>query len=112
MRILLSVFLLALSLVGCTNSETIGTNENKEKSTTDEVNVKWKPSPTFFSGNYLMRGEKGKLGFMDAPFVAGQKQKYMWHFWGKPEDFNGVLEEDQPVYTGRPLLCISMSRYS
>lgn len=39
--------------------------------------------------HYTMRGVQGQYGFIDSPFVAGQGQKYMWHFWGKPEDFVG-----------------------
>jgi hypothetical protein len=36
-----------------------------------------------------LRGVQGLFGFIDMPFVAGQGQKYMWHFWGAPEAFVG-----------------------
>lgn len=39
--------------------------------------------------HYTMRGAPGQYGFIDSPFVAGRGNKYMWHLWGKPEDFVG-----------------------
>lgn len=32
---------------------------------------------------------QGQFGFIDYPFVAGKGNKYMWHFWGIPEDYAG-----------------------
>ncbi|MEF3303983.1 DUF4871 domain-containing protein [Paenibacillus sp. GYB003] len=53
----------------------------------------WEVSPTFKSGAYDMRGVKHRLGFIDAVgFKAGKANKYMWHFWGKPEELEGKLE--------------------
>ncbi|HYG56908.1 MAG TPA: hypothetical protein VD902_02405 [Symbiobacteriaceae bacterium] len=46
-------------------------------------------SPDGTQFTYTMRGAEGQYAFIDAPFVAGKGQKYMWHFWGKPEDYAG-----------------------
>ncbi|MDF2627868.1 MAG: hypothetical protein K0R39_1699 [Symbiobacteriaceae bacterium] len=32
-----------------------------------------------------IRGEEGKFGFEDAPFVSGQQDKYIWHFWNNAD---------------------------
>ncbi|OQP01014.1 DUF4871 domain-containing protein [Geobacillus sp. 44B] len=45
-------------------------------------NIDWRVSPVFSSGDYQMRGVPNKVAFIDAPFVANQNGKYMWHFWG------------------------------
>lgn len=60
-----------------------------------ELNVPeplWDISPLFSSGEYLMRGTAGKIGFIDAGFVAGLPNKYMWHFWGSEEELNGDFQ--------------------
>ena len=63
-------------------------------------------SPTFAipvmfndeEGQYILRGEQGKLGFLIGsglangevellPLLANEPNKYMWHFWG--QDLNG-----------------------
>ncbi|MCM3393162.1 DUF4871 domain-containing protein [Cytobacillus oceanisediminis] len=83
-----------LTTVGCTNKnkETITTNvENKD------LEQKWNQSPLFKSGNYTMIGEKGRLGFIydDSEvvrFYPNKTQKYMWHFWGEDQEFNGKLK--------------------
>ncbi|MFK7692598.1 DUF4871 domain-containing protein [Paenibacillus sp. HJGM_3] len=49
----------------------------------------WEVSPEFRSGTYLMRGVANKVGFIDPGFLAGKTNKYMWHFWGPPEELNG-----------------------
>lgn len=49
----------------------------------------WDITPEFGSGTYTMRGIEKKVGFIDAGFVAGKAQKYMWHFWGDDELLNG-----------------------
>ncbi|MGM0882955.1 MAG: DUF4871 domain-containing protein [Bacillota bacterium] len=51
----------------------------------------WEKSPLFRSGSYEMRGIEGKLGFIDPGFKAGKGNKYMWHFWGSPEELEGNL---------------------
>ncbi len=46
-------------------------------------------SPMFEVGPYTMVGEENRVGFIYSPFVPNQKQKYMWHFWGKPDELEG-----------------------
>ncbi|WP_027409839.1 hypothetical protein [Anoxybacteroides tepidamans] len=57
----------------------------------------WKESPLFQSGSYTMLGENGRLGFIyddseTMKFYPNKPQKYMWHFWGKDEEFDGDLK--------------------
>ncbi|TXK72381.1 hypothetical protein [Paenibacillus sp. N3.4] len=52
----------------------------------------WETSPLFQSGKYLMRGNENQDGFIDAGFIAGKSQKYMWHFWGTEAQLNGPFE--------------------
>ncbi|CAM4515966.1 hypothetical protein FHS16_003248 [Paenibacillus endophyticus] len=52
----------------------------------------WEISPEFRSGSYLMRGVSNQIGFIDAGFLAGKSQKYMWHFWGSDEQLNGPFD--------------------
>jgi len=51
----------------------------------------WEISPTFQSGAYSMRGTEGKVGIIDAGFIAGKSNKYMWHFW-KLGELDGKFE--------------------
>lgn len=69
----------------------------------------WEPSPTFRSGVYEMTGTEGKLGIINPGFVAGKRNKYMWHFWGSDEELTGASEiygvkegslRFEKVYTG------------
>ncbi|WP_332698747.1 hypothetical protein [Halalkalibacter lacteus] len=50
---------------------------------TDDIEV----SSMFKSGSYSMIGEEKKIGFIydeySTPFIAGEGNKYMWHFWGE-----------------------------
>jgi hypothetical protein len=52
----------------------------------------WELSPSFVSGSYKMTGTKEKLGFINAGFIEGKVNKYMWHFWGTNEELNGDLK--------------------
>ncbi|GGI45019.1 hypothetical protein GCM10008018_10000 [Paenibacillus marchantiophytorum] len=52
----------------------------------------WEISPQFVSDNYFMRGTEQKIGFIDAGFIAGNEQKYMWHFWGNEDQLNGPFQ--------------------
>jgi hypothetical protein len=52
----------------------------------------WEISPIFQSGNYIMRGIEKQVGFIDAGFIAGSSQKYMWHFWGTDEALGGPFQ--------------------
>ncbi|MBO9606764.1 MAG: DUF4871 domain-containing protein [Paenibacillaceae bacterium] len=49
----------------------------------------WEPSPHFQLGLLQMSGIKDKLAFVDAGFIAGKANKYMWHLWGNPESLQG-----------------------
>lgn len=51
----------------------------------------WKTSATFVSGSYEMTGVEGTAGFIDAGFIAGKTNKYMWHFWGEGALLDGKL---------------------
>ncbi|MDR6549214.1 DUF4871 domain-containing protein [Paenibacillus qinlingensis] len=52
----------------------------------------WEISPIFQSGNYWMRGLEKQVGFIDAGFIAGRTNKYMWHFWGTDEELDGPFQ--------------------
>ncbi|OEH91047.1 DUF4871 domain-containing protein [Bacillus solimangrovi] len=81
------VILLFISsiLIAC-NENTVATNENMED---------WKESPIFESDNYTMIGEQERLAFIygdeTVKFLPNKVNKYMWHFWGTEEEFNGSL---------------------
>jgi hypothetical protein len=49
----------------------------------------WEVSPLFTSGTYQLRGIPNKVGFIDAGFIAGKSNKYLWHFWGSEYELNG-----------------------
>ncbi|WP_108587968.1 hypothetical protein [Paenisporosarcina sp. OV554] len=84
-----------LTTVGCNNVS----DENDEAIPKKESNgLNWEQSPLFESGKYTMIGEEGRLGFIYddddevVKFYPNKKQKYMWHFWGEEEEFDGVLK--------------------
>lgn len=94
--------MLSLLVIGCSNTK-LTAKEEKE--------VKWEESARFVretivtddgqKDDIVFRiGDNGKLGFGEyGPFIAGQPQKYMWHFWGdektltKPFKVIGVSKE-------------------
>lgn len=55
----------------------------------------WQPSPIFQVGNYPMIGIENRVGFIYddevTRFYPNKKNKYMWHFWGENEEFQGKL---------------------
>ncbi|OCA91498.1 hypothetical protein A8F94_00915 [Bacillus sp. FJAT-27225] len=93
------VLILCLSLIGCSNTKQTIKEENWVESATlvREVVV----TDDGQKGDFVFRiGNNGKLGFGEyGPFIAGQSQKYMWHFWGdekvlkKPFKVIGVNKE-------------------
>ncbi|RPF50389.1 hypothetical protein [Aquisalibacillus elongatus] len=107
MKKLLFISICGFLLIGC----------NEENIQTPEEN--WDESATFVreaivtedgrEGEIVFRiGDNGKLGFYEyGPFIASEKQKYMWHFWGdddtltKPFRVIGISEE-----TGKELTVI------
>ncbi|WP_251028003.1 MULTISPECIES: DUF4871 domain-containing protein [unclassified Bacillus (in: firmicutes)] len=87
MKKIILALLLGLLLIGCSNTKQT-VKETKE--------VKWEESATLVQEietkqgtkieNVFRIGDNGKLGFGEyGPFIAGQPQKYMWHFWGDKE---------------------------
>lgn len=85
MRLSILIMILFLSLAGC------GAEEPKPD------NTEWQVSPMFKSGAYPVIGQEGKLGFIyddteATRFYPNKKQKYMWHFWGKPEELQGPVK--------------------
>lgn len=97
--VFLSVLLL---LVGCSEKET------KEKEAVSSNH--WQVSPTFDipidfggkKGKYVLLGKEGRLGFLVGsgneddikidPIIKGKPNKYMWHFWGNDDEFDGPLK--------------------
>ena len=74
---------------------------------------RWVNSPQFHSGDYQMTGTKNKIGIINPGFIAGKANKYMWHFWGTPEELTGSVKiialkqgstELQPIFEGNPSL--------
>ncbi|MDL4842405.1 hypothetical protein [Aquibacillus rhizosphaerae] len=71
---------------------------SKEENTS-EAEQSWEESPTLVrevvvtddgkKENFVFRiGDNGKFGFSEyGPFIEGEKQKYMWFFWGKEDTF-------------------------
>lgn len=74
---------LAVVLLGCSRTEP---EEDWELTGTFDVVTTAQDGRTV---TYTMRGVPGKYGIIDTPFVAGQGNKYMWHFWGEPGEFGG-----------------------
>ncbi|MGN1402251.1 MAG: hypothetical protein ACI4XL_12205 [Bacillus sp. (in: firmicutes)] len=84
----------ALLLNGCSLLETKEKAEPTAEAKTD-FDSRWKESPLFTAGGYTMIGEVNKLGFIydeDVRFIAGQKNKYMWHFWGVDDGANLTVQ--------------------
>ncbi|MRG86597.1 DUF4871 domain-containing protein [Salinibacillus xinjiangensis] len=85
-----------LLLIGC-SYETAKTSKQN-----------WEESATFVrkSGFVFRIGDNGRFGFGEyGPFIAGETQKYMWHFWGdadtltKPFKVIGVSKETSEKIT-------------
>ncbi|MGB3260283.1 DUF4871 domain-containing protein [Paenisporosarcina sp.] len=105
MKKTIMVVLLSFLLIGCS-----GTKQSIEEE-------KWEESATLVreivvtddgqKGDFVFRiGDNGMLGFGEyGPFIAGQTQKYMWHFWGeekiltKPFKVIGVSKETDEKIT-------------
>ncbi|MGE7621618.1 DUF4871 domain-containing protein [Viridibacillus sp. NPDC096237] len=98
-KIIFGCLLLIVILTGCSEEKKIVTEK------------KWEVSPTFAipttfndgtKGEYAFIGEQGKLGILVgsgkvgdvkvSPFVKGEPQKFMWHFLGGNEEFNGKFK--------------------
>lgn len=81
----------ALPLSGLWRFDVMVDQEKYGDIVVDVPDSSWEPSPSFRSGNYAMTGIVGRLGFIDPGFIAGQPNKYMWHFWGRDEELKGDL---------------------
>lgn len=72
--------LLVLLLTACAGDQ----SQNWQLSPTFDVVVKKDDGSQI---TYPMRGQEGRLGFIDSPFIAGKGNKYMWHLWAPAEQF-------------------------
>ncbi|MFS0671827.1 alpha/beta fold hydrolase [Ornithinibacillus sp. 179-J 7C1 HS] len=67
-------------------------------------------SSLFEANNYTMIGEEGRIGFIYdgtdvTRFIPNQAQKYMWHFWGEPDELDGEFQViGKNVSSGEELL--------
>ncbi|MGG0655358.1 hypothetical protein [Rummeliibacillus pycnus] len=103
MKKLLGALLLVVLLVGCSEQTTQGKGEVHS--------TKWEVSPTFDipvnfgdgkKGKYVLIGKEGRMGFLIGsgsgdhvaidPIIEGKGNKYMWHFWGNKDEFDGPLK--------------------
>ncbi|SDO67156.1 DUF4871 domain-containing protein [Halobacillus aidingensis] len=70
---------LFMMFVGCQQT---GNEESPVTTKTEE----------FEAGSYTMRGIPDRVAFIDAPWIEGETQKYMWHFWGSEEELEGAFK--------------------
>ena len=79
------VFLVAISTIGCSNETIKKAEESWEESATFVIEVIVTDDGQ--TDDFIFRiGDNGKLRFGEyGPFIAGEDQKYMWHFWGEHE---------------------------
>ncbi|MEC3885394.1 DUF4871 domain-containing protein [Halobacillus sp. HZG1] len=66
----------------CAGCQQAGNEESSVTTKTEE----------FEAGSYTMRGIPGKVAFIDAPWIEGEVQKYMWHFWGSEDELDGPFK--------------------
>ena len=79
------VFLVVISIIGCSNETIKKTEESWEESPTLVREVIITDDGQTDDSTFRI-GDNGKLGFGEyGPFIAGETQKYMWHFWGEKE---------------------------
>ena len=78
-------------VTGCSsnNSNNIENEERLEK------NVNWENNKTFESNGFILRGTEGVVGFIDEPFIPGDTNKYMWHFWGDYSESSQLIVKGQ-----------------
>lgn len=113
-RILLLTLLLFLIVIGgCHEKESPKAISKVNKNV--ETSYKWEKSNVFESNGYEMLGKKDKIGIIyskESIFEVNKPKKYMWHFWGKEDEFSGELkviatheQEKQEIILleGRPL---------
>jgi hypothetical protein len=81
---LFPVVICLLIISGCQQKEgQIKVGDPAVPAYSDQNEESWTASPEFntSTGTSLI-GEKDKIGLLSPGFVAGQGNKYMWHFWG------------------------------
>ena len=86
---------MTLLTVACTNEKPVEKAVEQNKVINEAV--EWKESPMFKVNQYEMIGEEGRLGFIYddtdmTRFYPNNDRKYMWHFWGNEDEFNGELK--------------------
>ncbi len=77
--------MVVINVIGCSNETNQKTEESWEESPTLDIEVI--NTDDGQTGDFIFRiGDNGELGFGEyGPFIAGETQKYMWHFWGEQE---------------------------
>ncbi|MCG3089429.1 hypothetical protein [Sporosarcina cyprini] len=90
-KVILGVLLTAM-LMGC-SKETKVVEEKRDVSQIFEIPVTFGYGT---KGEYILIGEKGKLGFLVGsekegeaeaqPIIAEKSSKYMWYFWGDKKE--------------------------
>lgn len=94
-KFLILIICLAILSVACSNKDTKVVNNNKDNNNVYVESIPgWEESATLIRNivttdngdteEAVFRiGDNGKLGIGEyGPFIAGESQKYMWHFWG------------------------------
>ncbi|WP_416150053.1 hypothetical protein ACM26V_03370 [Salipaludibacillus sp. HK11] len=97
-KVFLGLFLIGM-LIGCSVKTDIIKVEDWEVSPTIHIPVTFGDGT---KGEYVLVGEEERIGFLVGsgkegeaeanPIIAGKGNKYMWHFWGEKEEFEGNLK--------------------
>jgi hypothetical protein len=87
-RLLMTVILMvAVTLMtGCLNKEVSGTSQDWKETGTLELTTK-NDKGEEIKARWI--GQEGRLAMSNNPFVAGEKQKYMWLLWGNKNELVG-----------------------
>lgn len=104
-KLILTLLALGLVTTGCTAKDTEQKTEPTQQEETkqpeltqEEEDSLWAVTPAFpveVTGadgkkvTHQMIGERGRFGFIAAPFAAGKPNKYVWHFWDKKNALPG-----------------------
>ncbi|WP_181884592.1 DUF4871 domain-containing protein [Neobacillus piezotolerans] len=83
-------FLFILVLTGCIQKNEEKTRVEAQAGTVEGETQLWELSPEFETpdGDYLI-GEEGKVGILGPEFIAGETNKWLWHFWGDEQTIKG-----------------------
>lgn len=91
MIVFLSLFMM---ITGC-STEKADTNVKEETWQVSPAFTILKPGPNGKDVPYGLRGVNGKLAIVDAPVIAGKKNKQLFHFWG------GTPEKTEQLFNKR-----------